>query len=385
MERRSPAGLDLSGIETPAFAVDLALLEKNARIIADIGKKSGATVLLALKGFSMFSTFPMLRNYVQGCCASSVHEAMLGREELGLQVHSYSPAYKEEELRRLMELSDHIIFNSPSQWERFESLRRQYSHRVSFGLRINPNHSETETTIYDPSAPKSRLGTLVEELHPDFLKKVEGIHIHNLCEKNADHLVRTWKAVESQLGSGLKGLKWINLGGGHHITRKDYQRDKLIDLVQQIRARYKVEVILEPGEAWALNAGFLVSTLLDTLYNQGELGILDTSASCHMPDVLEMPYRPHILGSGKAHEKNYTYRLGGMTCLAGDVIGDYSFDEPLKPGDPLVFTDMAHYSMVKTNSFNGVNLPSIYLYDSRTGRQKLIRRFGYEDFKSRLS
>lgn len=371
-------------MDSPAFAVDRALLEKNACIMDEVGRESGAHVLLALKGYSLFASFDTLRPYTRGICASSVDEARLGREEMGLEVHSYSPAYSEQSLRELMELSDHVIFNSPEQWNYFSSLREAYP-KVSCGVRVNANHRETETELYDPSAPMSRLGTLVERIPQDFLSGVDGIHIHNLCEKDADALTRTWKAVESQLGSRLEGLKWINLGGGHHITREGYKRDELIKLVRTIREKYAVEVYLEPGEAWALNTGYLVSTVLDLHWNRGDLAILDTSASCHMPDVLEMPYRPHILGSGMPGEKAHTYRLGGLTCLAGDVIGDYSFDEPLKRGDRLVFTDMAHYSMVKTTTFNGVRLPSIYLYDSRTGVQKLQKRFGYEDYRSRLS
>ncbi len=390
MESRYPLGLDLTGLDSPSFVVDAALLEKNAAVMKEVGEASGAQILLALKGFSMYSSFPLLKPYLQGTCASGINEARLGKEEMGLQVHSYSPAYSEKTLRAMLEISDHLIFNSPGQWERFAGLRREFADRVSFGLRFNPSHSETETAIYDPSAPKSRLGTIADELPEGFLTEqgVEGLHVHNLCEKDSPSLLRTWEAVERVFSGSrrgeLEGLKWINLGGGHHITRPGYQKDILIDLVRRIRKDYKVEVYLEPGEAWALNAGYLVATVLDIHKNRGNLAILDTSASCHMPDVLEMPYRPHILGSGEEGEKAHTYRLGGVTCLAGDVIGDYSFDEPLEVGDRLVFTDMAIYSMVKTTTFNGVNLPSIYLSDSRTGEHKLIRRFGYEDFRSRL-
>ena len=385
MERDHLKGLDLGTVRSPAFVVDTALLDKNARIMQQVASSSGASVLLALKGFSMFSTFPLLKPYLSGICASSVHEAILGREEMGLEVHSYSPAYSRESLKELVELSDHLIFNSPSQWERFSDLREEYAGRVSYGLRFNPSHSETETAIYDPSAPLSRLGTIRQELPEGFLKQADGVHIHNLCEKDSGALVRTWDAVEKALGPELKGLKWINLGGGHHITREDYDRDELVELVKTIKSRYGTEVYLEPGEAWALNTGYLIATVLDIHRNRGDLAILDTSASCHMPDVLEMPYRPEILDAGKKGEKAHTYRLGGVTCLAGDVIGDYSFDTPLKPGDKLIFTDMAHYSMVKTTTFNGVALPSQYLFDSRSGKLQLVKHFGYEDFRSRLS
>ncbi len=378
-------GLDLSGIKSPAFVVDLALLENNARIMQAVGRESGAEVLLALKGFSMFSCFDLLRPYLSGICASSPHEARLGREEMGLEVHSYSPAYSHESLKELLQHSDHLIFNSPSQWERFSSEREEYAGRVSFGLRYNPSHSETDTAIYDPSAPLSRLGTIREELPAGFLKKVDGLHIHNLCEKDSSALLRTWEAVERSLGDELEGLKWINLGGGHHITREGYRTDELTELILEIRKRYGVKVYLEPGEAWALNAGYLVATVLDIHRNRGDLAILDTSASCHMPDVLEMPYRPEIAGAGRGGEKAVTYRLGGVTCLAGDVIGDYSFDTPLAAGDKVVFCDMAHYTMVKTTTFNGIGLPSQYLYDSGSGQLQLVKHFGYSDFRSRLS
>ena len=385
MERDHLKGLDLSQVRSPAFVVDLALLEKNARTMQSVAEESGAKVLLALKGFSMFSTFDILRPYLSGVCASSPHEARLGREEMGLEVHSYSPSYSSEGLMELLALSDHLIFNSPSQWERFSSLREKYAEKVSFGLRYNPSHSETETAIYDPSAPYSRLGTIREELPKGFLKKVDGLHVHNLCEKDSGALVRTWEAVEESLGTEVEGLKWINLGGGHHITRDNYDTEELIRLIRTIKSRWGTEVYLEPGEAWALNTGYLVATVLDVHRNKGNLAILDTSASCHMPDVLEMPYRPEIIGAGEAGEKSHTYRLGGVTCLAGDVIGDYSFEAPLNAGDKLIFTDMAHYSMVKTTTFNGVGLPSQYLHDSRNGELTLVKHFGYEDFKSRLS
>lgn len=384
MERYYPLNLDLNGIDSPAFVVDTVLLERNAKLLHDVGKASGATMLLALKGYALFASFDLLRPYLSGVCASSINEARLGREEMGLEVHSYSPAYSSESLTRLIELSDHVIFNSPGQWQRF-SAEREAATGVSFGLRFNPSHSEGEVAIYDPSAPCSRLGTVAAQVPPGFMQRVDGLHIHNLCEQDAPALLRTWRATEAQLGDQLSNLKWINLGGGHHITRENYQQQLLIDLIIEIRERYNCQVYLEPGEAWALNCGYLIATVLDIHHNQSPLAILDTSASCHMPDVLEMPYRPEILGAGEQGEKAFNYRLGGNSCLAGDVIGDYSFDQPLKAGDRLVFTDMAHYSMVKTTTFNGVNLPSIYLADSKSGEMTLVRRFGYENFKGRLS
>jgi len=384
MDRYYPSGLDLGQIDTPAFVVDQAVLERNARIMYQVGVESGANMLLALKGYALFASFDLLRPYVDGVCASSINEARLGREEMGLEVHSYSPAYSRESLAGLIELSDHVIFNSPAQWQRFADLRDS-SEKVSFGLRYNPNHSETDVALYDPSAPLSRLGTVKDQLPPNFIKQIDGLHIHNLCEKDAPALQRTWQAVEKQLGSQLEHLRWINLGGGHQITRDGYQQEVLIQLVQTIRERYGCNVYLEPGEAWALESGYLVASVLDLHHNQAQLAILDTSASCHMPDVLEMPYRPDVLGSAEAGVKEWSYRLGGVSCLAGDVVGDYSFDRPLQIGDRLVFTDMAHYSMVKTTTFNGVSLPTIYLADSRTGELRCVRRFGYQDFKGRLS
>ncbi len=382
MEASTPDRLNISKINSPAFVIDIKKLGENCEILSEVHRTAGVKILLALKGFAMFSTFPLVRKYLDGVCASSLNEAKLGRRKFGGEVHSYSPAYSGKSLSALCRYSDHIVFNTPGQYEKYEIIRRKFS-RISFGLRINPEHSETE--IYDPSAPFSRLGSVRSEIPPGFIRKLDGIHIHNLCEKNSDSLVRTWEAVEKNFGNELQGLKWINLGGGHHITREDYDIRLLTDLLVEIRKKYNTEVYLEPGEAVALNAGWLVSRVLETMHNKMDLAVLDTSASCHMPDVLEMPYRPHIPGSGKAGEKKYTYRLGGVSCLAGDVIGEYSFDQPLKPGDTLVFSDMAHYSMVKTTTFNGVNLPSIYSFDSDRGKLKLIRRFGYHDFRSRLS
>lgn len=374
----------LEQLESPAFLVDLALLERNAKMLKQVADQSGVKMLLALKAYSLYASFPRLQPYLSGTCASSIHEARLGREEMGGEVHSYSPAYSEKNLIELLELSDHLIFNSPVQWTRFAGLREQYAHSVSFGLRFNPRHRETEQEIYDPSAPKSRLGTVVDQLPPGFFKQVEGLHIHNLCEKDFGALKRTWQAVEQQLGDQLLGLKWINLGGGHLIAQQGYQRQELVEFLLSLRQKYQAQIYLEPGEAWVRHTGYLVCTVLDIVYNDGAVAILDTSASCHMPDVLEMPYRPDILGAGQPGERKHTYRLAGVTCLAGDVIGDYSFDNPLKPGDRLVLDDMSHYTMVKSNTFNGVNLPAIYLYNSQNKYLQLVRKFGYEDFKGRL-
>ncbi|MBN1647378.1 MAG: carboxynorspermidine decarboxylase [Spirochaetales bacterium] len=384
METNPTGRLDLSGVKTPAFLVDEVLLEKNCRLLSSLRERTGTKILLALKGFAMFSTFPLVRKYLDGTCASSWNEARLGREEFGKEVHSYSPAYSEQSLQACLELSDHVVFNTPGQLRRFAALRRHYP-GVSCGLRINPDHSETETAIYDPSAPYSRLGSLRSEIEKGFLCELDGIHVHNLCEKNADALVRTWQTVEKQFGDELGELKWINLGGGHHITRPDYDIELLTNLLVEIRDKYGVQLYLEPGEAVALNCGWLATTVLDTMHNAMDIAVLDTSASCHMPDVLEMPYRPDIYGAGTPGEKQHTYRLGGVSCLAGDVIGDYSFERQIKPGDVLLFGDMAHYSMVKTTTFNGIALPSIYLFNSVSGEARLVRQFTYEDFRGRLS
>ncbi len=370
-------------LPTPCYVVDEALLLKNLKILGDVRQRSGAKVLLAQKAFSMFRVYPLLSEYLSGTAASGLFEATLGREHFPGEVHTYSPAYREDEFAEILEVSDHIIFNSFAQWKKYKT--HALAADKSCGLRVNPECSTQGThEIYDPCAPCSRLGITKEQFEPDALEGIDGLHFHTLCEQNADALVTTLVAFERDFGQNLHGMKWLNLGGGHHITREDYDVELLISTVLRLRETYGVEVYLEPGEAIALNAGFLVSTVLDTLYNGMDIAILDTSASCHMPDVIEMPYRPNIIGAGKANEKAYIFRLGGPTCLAGDVIGDYSFDAPLKPGDKLVFCDMAIYSMVKNNTFNGMRLPDIVL-KKQDGSFETVRRIGYEDFKNRLS
>ncbi len=373
---------DPSKVPSPSYVVDLQLLERNLGILEQVKVRSGAHVLLALKAFSMFSVFPQIAARLDGICASSPDEARLGREEFGKEVHSYCPAYTEASLQEFLTHSDHLVFNNQRQLQRLLPFIPEH---VSIGLRLNPQQQEAEVEIYDPSAPCSRLGTIRDEFDPDLLERIDGFHVHNLCEQDSDSLVRTWEAIERKFGPWLPQMKWINLGGGHHITRADYHVEPLIELVQRIREDYDVEVYLEPGEAVALNTGYFVSTVIDTLHNHMDLAILDSSASCHLPDVLEMPYRPGIIGAGKPGDYPHTYRLGGLSCLAGDVIGDYSFPEPLQLGQRLVFTDMAHYTMVKTNTFNGVRLPSICTFDPKKDQYEVIRTFGYEDFKGRLS
>jgi carboxynorspermidine decarboxylase len=390
MEYRGFIGFDAQSVPSPCYVVDKELIRRNCRILDSVQKRSGVKILLALKGFSMFSLFDIIGEYLYGVCASSPDEARLGREEMGREVHSYAAAFSQSDLIEFLELSDHMVFNSFSLWERFRDTARTYADRVSYGIRINPRHREAETELYDPSAPFSRLGTPVDQFPASAFSDggidgIEGYHFHNLCEQNSDALIRTWEAVERQFNPLFPSAAWLNLGGGHHITRDDYDIEALLRLLDRIQSRYGAQLYLEPGEAIALNTGILVTTVLDITYNGRPLAILDTSASCHMPDVIEMPYRPHIVGSAADGVKRYTYRLGGLTCLAGDVIGDYSFDTPLEVGQKLMFTDMAHYTMVKNTTFNGIRLPSIATYDSKDSQTQIIKSFTYEDFKGRLS
>lgn len=377
--------IDHSRFPSPCFVCDLGLLRKNLTTLKRVQDESGANVLLALKGFAMWSTFHIVKCYLSGVCASSPDEAQLGYELFGKQMHSFAPAYKVDQLDQYIKFSDHMSFNSFAQWNRHKAAIMAAEKKVSCGIRINPEHSEVETAIYDPCAPGSRLGVRLADFQGQDLTGIEGLHCHNLCEKNVDSLQRTWAVFEAKFGRYIPQMKWLNLGGGHHITRDDYGVDELIALIQSIKAKYDIEVYLEPGEAVALNTGILIAEVQDIVTNSLDIAILDTSASAHMPDVLEMPYRPMIIGSGEAGQKKHTYRLGGMTCLAGDVIGDYSFDKPLEVGQRLAFTDMIHYSMVKTTTFNGVRLPSIATYEPDTDTIEVVRTFGYEDYRDRLS
>lgn len=383
MERSYSLTFNTTNLKTPLFVVDEDLLKRNLDILDSVQKRTGAKVLLALKGFAMFSLFPEISETLCGVCASSPHEARLGREEFGKEVHSFAAAYSEKDISELLEFSDHIVFNSFSQWKRFRNISADSN--VSFGIRVNHGHSEADVEIYDPCAPFSRLGVSYDVFKKESLDGISGLHFHSLCEQNADALERTLDVFDKSFGKYLHEMKWVNFGGGHHITRPDYDADLLCSLIDDFRRHYDVDVYLEPGEAVALDTGFLVTTVLDVIHNGMDIAVLDTSAAAHMPDVLEMPYRPEIIGAGKPGEFEFTYRLGGLSCLAGDVIGDYSFTESLKPGDKLIFCDMAHYTMVKTNTFNGIKLPSIGV--KRHGRKEveIIREFGYEDFKGRLS
>ncbi|MGQ9662264.1 MAG: carboxynorspermidine decarboxylase [Kiritimatiellia bacterium] len=369
---------------TPCYVVWEEALRANLAILAEVKKRTGCRVLLALKGFAMFSVFPLLRQVLDGTCASSPHEARLGREEFGGEVHVYAPAYSERNTAELLQLADHITFNSFGQWYRFRGQVLAKRPAPLCGLRINPEYSTAPVPLYDPCARFSRLGIRRADFHGKDLEGITGLLFHTLCEQNADALEKTLQAVEEKFGEWLARMQWVNFGGGHHITRPDYDVDLLCRLVLSFRERYQVPTLyLEPGEAIALNAGVLVATVLDVVYNEMPIAILDTSAACHMPDVLEMPYRPRVVGAAEPGQLPYTFRLAGVSCLAGDVIGDYSFERPLQPGDRIIFEDMAHYTMVKNTTFNGVQLPSIAI--CRNNQIEVIRSFGYADYRNRLS
>ncbi len=368
---------------TPYFLVDEKDLLRNLEILKRVSDETGCKILLAQKAFSMFYAYPLLRKYLAGTTASGLYEARLGYEEFGGETHVFSPAYREEEFEELLTYADDLVFNSVLQVEKF-GVRAKKAGK-SIGLRVNPECSTQEShAIYDPCAPGSRLGTTLAQFKEKILPMLDGFHFHTLCEQNSDDLETTVKVFEEKFGAYLKGMKWLNLGGGHHITRKDYDVERLIRIIRYLKETYGIQIYLEPGEAVVLNAGYLVSGVMEVVQNGIQIAILDTSAACHMPDVLEMPYRPPVRCAGEPGEKAYTYRLGGPTCLAGDVIGDYSFEKPLEEGSQVVFEDMALYTMVKTNTFNGMKLPDL-VYRDKEGICSLVRSFGYEDFKNRLS
>lgn len=383
----------LKPLRTPCFVVSETLLARNLAVLDQVRQQTGARILLALKGYAMWSTFPLLRSVLDGACASSPHETRLARENFGGEVHAFAAGYSATDMDEIVPLADHIVFNSFAQYAKLGARVRDSAEKIGksihCGLRINPEHSEGAVPLYDPCAPGSRLGIR----YADFLRNSEtvealagisGLHFHTLCEQNADALERTLDAVERNFGPWLERMEWINFGGGHHITRDDYDLDRLCRCIDRVRQRYGVQVYVEPGEAVALNTGILIAEVLDVVNADMPVAILDTSAAAHMPDVLEMPYRPAVIGGGEANERAWTCRLAGKSCLAGDVIGEYSFDAPLQPGDRLIFLDMAIYSMVKTNTFNGLGLPDIVRLDTNN-IPHVERVFGYEDFKNRLS
>lgn len=373
-------------LPTPCYVIQEEQLRQNLEILKGVMDRTGCKILLAQKAFSMYEVYPLIAQYLSGTTASGLYEARLGAEEMGIpfgkETHIFSPAYKEEEFEEILTYCDHIVFNSFEQLERFG--KRAAEAGKSVGLRINPQYSTQEGhEIYDPCAAGSRLGVTVEKFRPELLEYVDGLHFHTLCEQDAQPLHDTLKEVERQFGEWLPKMKWLNFGGGHHITREGYDIALLEQCICEMKEKYDLEIFLEPGEAVALNAGVLLTKVEEIVENSIQIAILDTSAACHMPDVLEMPYRPPLQDGYEAEEKEYTYRLAGPTCLAGDVIGDYSFEEPLKRGDTLAFEDMAIYTMVKNNTFNGMRLPAIVLED-KDGECRVVRQFEYEDFKMRL-
>lgn len=374
-------------LPSPCFVADESRLRRNLELIKYVADESGANIIVAFKGFAMWSTFDIVREYVHGATASSLNEAILAKEEMRGEVHVYAPAYSDEEFPRMLDLADHIVFNSFGQWERFKPQimeARARGKRVSVGIRINPEYAEVGTALYNPSMPYSRLGVTRNEFRADLLDGVDGLHFHTLCENDSDTLERVLEVIEEKFGEFLPGMRWVNFGGGHLMTRAGYDVPRLIRVVKAFRERWGVDVILEPGSAFGWQTGWLVSSVLDVIRNEKDIVILDVSVSAHMPDVLEMPYRPGILGAALPGEKAHTYLLGGTTCLSGDVVGEYSFDRPLQVGDRVVFDDMIHYTMVKTTFFNGVKHPAIGIW-TRDGQLRVVKEFGYEEFKAKLS
>ena len=369
-------------LPSPAYVCEEELLENNLKLLKRVQDETGVKILLALKGFAMHSTFDLCKKYLKGCCASGLHEALLAKEEFGREVHTYSPAFKDEEIDEIISISNHLVFNSFNQLKRYKDKAFK---KVSLGVRLNPEYSSVEVDLYNPCAPNSRLGITKANFDESQLQYLEGFHFHALCEQNVDALEGALANFEKNFSLYFSQLKWVNFGGGHHITRADYDVEGLINLLKDFKARYPhLEVYMEPGEAIGWQTGYLVATVLDIVNNGMDLAILDTSAEAHMPDTLAMPYRAMIRNSAVAFEKKYTYRLGGNTCLAGDIIGDYSFDEPLKVGDRIILEDMIHYTMVKTTTFNGIKLPSIII-KNKDNSYKVIKNFCYNDYKSRLS
>jgi carboxynorspermidine decarboxylase len=376
--------------KTPYYLCEEDLLEKNLKILDYVQKESGAKIILALKGFAMWSTFDLVAKYLKGCTASGLYEARLAREEFckynaHAEVHTYSPAFKASEIEDIARISDHIVFNSPNQMKQFLWKVKEINPKIEISLRINPEVSSSPVDIYNPCGLYSRLGTTHENFDETLLKELDGLNFHALCEQNADALEEVLKSFDEKFGKYCKNLKYINFGGGHHITKKGYDIEKLIWLIKEFKKKYDdIDVYLEPGEAVGWETGYLVATVLDTFHNGMDVAIVDTSAEAHMPDTLAMPYRAEVRGAGKAGEKKYTYRLGGNTCLAGDIMGDYSFDAPLKVGDEIIFEDQIHYTFVKNTTFNGIKLPSLAI-KRRDGSIELVKEFGYEDYRNRLS
>ncbi len=373
--------IDYSQVPSPCYVLEESRLVRNLELLKKIEDTAHVKIICALKGYSLWSTFPLVGKYLAGATASSLNEAKLASEEMGKEVHVFAPVYRDCEIDEILSCANHITFNSFSQWMRFKA--RTLDRHVSPGIRVNPEFSTVETDLYNPCGRFSRLGVTRKEFRPDLLEGIEGLHFHALCEQNADALEAVLQNFEERFGEWIPQMKWVNFGGGHHITRKDYDVERLVRVLQGFHRRYPgVQVILEPGEAVGWQTGELVATVEDIVHNEKDIAILDVSVSAHMPDCLEMPYRPTVLGAGNPGEKKFDYRLGGDTCLAGDIVGDYSFDSPLHVGDRIVFFDMIHYTMVKTTFFNGVPHPSIGIW--KDGRFRLVRRFTYEQFRDKL-
>ena len=379
----------MENLQTPYYVCEERLLENNLKILDDVQKRSGAKIILALKGFAMWSTFSLVSKYLKGCTASGLYEARLAKEEFlkynsEAEVHTYSPAFRESDIEQVSKLSNHIVFNSPNQLDRFLLKVKEINPKIHVSLRINPEVSSSPKDIYNPCGLYSRLGTTLKNIDESTLNRVDGLNFHALCEQNVDALEEVLLAFERDFSKYFKNLKYINFGGGHHITKKGYEIERLICIIKEFRLKYQIDVYLEPGEAVGWETGYLVSTVLDVFENGMSVAILDTSAEAHMPDTLAMPYRADVRGAGEAGEKKFTYRLGGNTCLAGDIMGDYSFDKPLKVGDQIIFEDQIHYTFVKSTTFNGIQLPSLVI-KRQSGEVELIKEFGYEEYRDRLS
>lgn len=374
--------LDYSQVPSPCFVLDETRLRRNMEILDDIQKRGNVKIICALKGYSFWRSFPLIKQYLAGATASSLNEARLAKEEMGKEVHVFAPVYEDDEIDQILSCAGHITFNSFSQWQRFKT--KTLAAGVSAGIRVNPQFSTVETDLYNPCGKFSRLGVTEAEFKPELLDGIEGLHFHALCEQDADALEGVLKAFEQHFGKYLPQMKWVNFGGGHHITRKDYHREELVRILNEFHSRYpQLTIIMEPGEAVGWQTGELVTSVGDIVHNEMDIAILNVSISAHMPDCLEMPYRPEVIGAGMPGEKKFTYKLTGNSCLAGDQLGDFSFDEPLKVGDKIIFEDMIHYTMVKTTFFNGVRHPSIGKFDEQ-GKFHLLHKFTYEQFKEKL-
>ena len=372
-------------MRTPYWLLEESLLEKNLQTLSYIKDQTGVKILLALKGYALWHSFPMVAEYLDGCCASGLHEAMLSEEKFAKETHTYSPAFKEEDIEKIATLSNHLVFNSPAQFRRFSALAKRHNSNISLALRVNPEYSASPVELYNPCGLYSRLGTTLSNFDESILGEMDGLHFHALCEQDSSALEKVLERFEANFGVYLADMKWVNFGGGHHITRKGYDIENLVKILNEFQARYPhLQLYLELGEAVGWETGTLVTSVLDIVHNGVDIAILDTSAEAHMPDTIIMPYRAEVIGAEEAGIKAHTYRLAGNSCLAGDVMGDYSFDEPLKIGDRVIFEDQMHYTMVKATTFNGVPLPSIVI-KRLDGRVEVIKEFGYDEFRDRLS